>query len=102
MKQIMDSPDIPEINTYCENCAYIEKANNSLINIIQIETKQGLENVKEIASAVEFDPVPAMTGFFPLLSFIHNSITFWCSSWLNVGDSPVVPAGTRAFVSFFI
>ena len=27
MKQIMDSLDIPEINTYCENCAYIEKAN---------------------------------------------------------------------------
>ena len=27
MKQIMDSPDIPEINPHCENCAYIEKAN---------------------------------------------------------------------------
>ena len=27
MKQVMDSPDIPAINTYCENCAYIEKAN---------------------------------------------------------------------------
>ena len=29
--------------------SYIEKANNSLINIIQIETKIALENVKEIA-----------------------------------------------------
>ena len=27
MKQIMDSPEIPEINPHCENCAYIEKAN---------------------------------------------------------------------------
>ena len=30
--------------------SYIEKANNSLINIIQIETKKALQNVKEIAS----------------------------------------------------
>ena len=30
--------------------SYIEKANNSLINIIQIETKSALQNVKEIAS----------------------------------------------------
>ena len=27
MKQIMDSPEIPEVNPHCENCAYIEKAN---------------------------------------------------------------------------
>ena len=35
--------------------------------------------VKEIASFVELEPVPAITGFFPLLSLIHNSITCWCS-----------------------
>ena len=30
--------------------SYIKKANNSLINIIQIETKKALQNVQEIAS----------------------------------------------------
>ena len=32
--------------------------------------------VNEIASSVEFEPVPAITGIFPLLSFIQRSITF--------------------------
>ena len=36
--------------------------------------------VRDIASFVEFDPVPAKTGSFPLLSCTHNSITFSCSS----------------------
>ena len=35
--------------------SYIEMANNSLINIIQIESKKGLENVREIASIKEVD-----------------------------------------------
>ena len=34
-------------------------------------------------------------------SFTHNSITLSCSLWVNVGDSPVVPAGTKPLVSFF-
>ena len=48
--------------------SYIEKANNSLINIIQIETKKGLENVKEIAS---IDGVDCLwVGHFDLTNFL--------------------------------
>ena len=36
------------------------------------------------------------------ISLTHNSITLSCSSWLNVGDSPVVPAGTKPFVPFLM
>src|SRR5213083_2447940 len=36
-----------------------------------------------------------MTGTRPFVSLITNRITSMCSSWLNVGDSPVVPTGTR-------
>jgi len=36
--------------------------------------------VKDIASFVELDPVPAITGILPLDSLTHNSITFSCSS----------------------
>ena len=57
--------------------------------------------VKDIASSVEVEPVPAITGILPLLSLIQRSITFWCSSWFNVGDSPVVHAGTYPLVLFF-
>ncbi len=47
---------------------YIEKANNSLINIIQIETKTALENVKEIAS---IDGVDCLwVGHFDLTNFL--------------------------------
>ena len=28
MKWVMDSSEIPEINPHCENCAYIQQANN--------------------------------------------------------------------------
>ena len=56
--------------------------------------------VRDIASSVEFEPVPAITGIFPFDSLIHNSITFSCSEWDKVGDSPVVPAGTRPLVPF--
>ena len=58
--------------------------------------------VKEIASSVEFEPVPANTGNFPLLSLTQSSIILSCSKWLKVGDSPVVPAGTKPFVPFLI
>ena len=36
--------------------------------------------VNDTASSVEFDPVPALTGIFPLDSLTHNSITLLCSS----------------------
>ena len=50
--------------------------------------------------SVLFDPVPAITGILPFASFIQSSITFSCSSWFKVGDSPVVPAGTKPLVPF--
>ena len=46
----------------------MEKANNTLINIIQIESKKGLENVKEIAS---IDGVDCLwVGHFDLTNFL--------------------------------
>ncbi len=45
-------------------------------------------------------PVPAITGIRPFDSLIQSSINFWCSSWDKVGDSPVVPTGTKPFVPF--
>ena len=48
-----------------------------------------------MASSVELDPVPAITGILPFDSLTHNSITLSCSLWFKVGDSPVVPAGTN-------
>ena len=51
-----------------------------------------------IASVVEFEPAPAITGTRPLASSMHHSTTCLCSSWLSVGLSPVVPTGTRPLV----
>jgi len=50
--------------------------------------------VSEIASAVEFEPAPAITGTRPFASSTQISTTRICSSWLRVADSPVVPVGT--------
>ena len=50
------------------------------------------------ASSVEFDPVPAIIGIFPFDSFTQSSITLLCSASVNVGHSPVVPAGTIPLV----
>ena len=48
--------------------SYMEKSNNTLINIIQIESKKGLENVKEIAS---IDGVDCLwVGHFDLTNFL--------------------------------
>ncbi len=48
--------------------SYIEKANKFLVNIIQIESKKGLENVKEIAS---IDGVDCLwVGHFDLTNFL--------------------------------
>jgi hypothetical protein len=54
--------------------------------------------VSSIASAVEFEPVPAMTGTRPETAAMQSSTTRLCSSWLRVGDSPVVPHGTSPFM----
>src|SRR5258708_14511898 len=51
-----------------------------------------------MASRVELEPAPAITGTRPLASSMHHSTTRLCSSWLTVGLSPVVPTGTRPFV----
>src|SRR5690554_6355434 len=46
------------------------------------------------ASRVELEPAPAMTGTRPPDASTASSMTRRCSSWLTVGDSPVVPTGT--------
>src|SRR6266700_199091 len=51
-----------------------------------------------IASLVELEPAPAITGTRPLASSMHHSTTFLCSSCESVGLSPVVPTGTRPLV----
>ena len=58
--------------------------------------------VKLIASSVELDPVPAITGTLLFAASIHKSIILSCSSWFKVGDSPVVPEGTSPWVPWFI
>src|SRR4030081_3623644 len=51
-----------------------------------------------MASLVELEPAPAITGTRPFASSMHHSTTRLCSSWLTVGLSPVVPTGTRPWV----
>src|SRR5712691_6816863 len=51
-----------------------------------------------MASLVELEPAPAITGTRPLASSMHHSTTRLCSSWLTVGLSPVVPTGTSPWV----
>src|SRR5947207_5412153 len=59
--------------------------------------------VRSIASSVEFEPVPAITGTpEPLAARMQMSITRLCSSIESVGDSPVVPQGTRPSVPSLI
>src|SRR5436190_18201814 len=59
--------------------------------------------VSSIASAVAFEPVPAITGTpEPLAALMQMSITRLCSSIETVGDSPVVPQGTRPSVPSLI
>ena len=52
--------------------------------------------VSSTASAVELEPVPAMTGTRLLAAFTVSSMTRPCSLWERVADSPVVPQGTMA------
>ena len=72
--------------------SYIEKANNSLINIIQIETKQGLENVKEIASVDGVDCL--WVGHFDLTNFLGIPGDFSSTIYLDAINEIVVAANT--------
>ena len=72
--------------------SYIEKANNSLINIIQIETKQGLENVKEIASVDGVDCL--WVGHFDLTNFLGIPGDFSSKIYLDAINEIVVAANT--------
>src|SRR5258705_5469155 len=51
-----------------------------------------------IASAVEFEPAPAITGTRPFACSTHHSTTCPCTSCDKVGLSPVVPTGTKPSV----
>ena len=72
--------------------SYIEKANNSLINIIQIETKQGLENVKEIASVDGVDCL--WVGHFDLTNFLGVPGNFSSTIYLDAINEIVSAART--------
>lgn len=72
--------------------SYIKKANNSLINIIQIETKTALENVKEIASIKEVDCL--WVGHFDLTNFLGIPGDFSSNIYLNAIDEIVLAANT--------
>ena len=61
--------------------SYIEKANNSNINIIQIETKIALENVREIASIGGVDCL--WVGHFDLTNFLGIPGDFTSKIYLN-------------------
>ena len=72
--------------------SYIEKANNSLINIIQIETKIALENVKEIASINGVDCL--WVGHFDLTNFLGIPGNFSSKKYLNAINEIVDAAVT--------
>ena len=72
--------------------SYIEEANNSLINIIQIETKIALENVREIAS---IDGVDCLwVGHFDLTNFLGIPGDFSSKIYLNAINEIVTAANT--------
>ena len=72
--------------------SYIKKANNSLINIIQIETKKGLENVKEIAS---IDGVDCLwVGHFDLTNFLGVPGDFSSKIYLDAINEIVIAANS--------
>ena len=61
--------------------SYINKANNNLINIIQIESKQALENIEEIAA---IDGVDCLwVGHFDLTNFLGIPGQFSSDIYLN-------------------
>src|SRR5689334_8834097 len=54
--------------------------------------------VRRIASAVELDPLPAMTGTRPRATRTTSRTTATCSSCVSVAASPVEPQGTRPWI----
>ena len=69
---------------------YMEKANSSLINIIQIETKMSLENVEEIASIGGVDCL--WVGHFDLTNFLGIPGDFTSKIFLNAINRIVIAA----------
>ncbi len=70
--------------------SYIEKANNSLINIIQVESKQALENVKEIASIKGVDCL--WVGHFDLTNFLGAPGDFTSKIYLDAINEIIIAA----------
>ena len=70
--------------------SYIEEANEKLVNIIQIETKIGLENVEKIAS---IDGVDCLwVGHFDLTNFLGIPGDFKSELYLNAINRIVMAA----------
>ncbi len=70
--------------------SYIQKANNSLINIIQIETKKALENVREIAA---IDGVDCLwVGHFDLTNFLGIPGDFTSKIYLDAINEIIMAA----------
>ena len=72
--------------------SYIKKANSSLINIIQIETKIALKNVKEIASINGVDCL--WVGHFDLTNFLGIPGDFNSNIYLNAIEEIIFAAET--------
>ena len=70
--------------------SYIKKANNSKINIIQIETKTALDNVREIASINGVDCL--WVGHFDLTNFLGIPGDFTSKIYLNAINKIVAAA----------
>ena len=70
--------------------SYIEEANNKLVNIIQIETKLGLESVEEIASIEDVDCL--WVGHFDLTNFLGIPGNFKSPIYLDAINSIVCAA----------
>ena len=70
--------------------SYIEKANRSLINIIQIETKMSLEKVEEIASIDDVDCL--WVGHFDLTNFLEIPGDFTSKIYLNAINKIIMAA----------
>ena len=69
---------------------YIKKANENLVNIIQIETKIGLENVEKIASIKDVDCL--WVGHFDLTNFLGVPGDFKSELYLNAINKIVLAA----------
>jgi 2-keto-3-deoxy-L-rhamnonate aldolase RhmA len=69
---------------------YIKKANNTLVNIIQIETKEALQNVNDIASIEGVDCL--WVGHFDLTNFLGVPGDFTSKIYLNAINEIVIAA----------